>query len=161
MSKIAPCLWFDGVSELAARHYVAVVPDSRIDRIVHAPADNPSTAEGAVLLVEFTLAGQGFVALNGGPGNPHTDAISFQIYTDDQAETDRIWAALIADGGAEIACSWCRDRWGVRWQIVPRRMMQLLADPDPGRAARAFAAMSAMVKIDIAAIEAAAEGREA
>ncbi|MFN3472869.1 MAG: VOC family protein [Blastomonas sp.] len=158
MSKIAPCLWFDGVAELAARFYVSVVPDSRIDRIVHAPADSPSTTEGTVLMVEFTLAGQSFVGLNGGPGNPHTDAISFQIYTDDQAETDRIWNAMIADGGTEIACSWCRDRWGVRWQIVPRRMMQLLSDPDRARAARAFTAMSAMVKIDIAAIEAAADG---
>lgn len=158
MNKIAPCLWFDGVAELAARFYVSVVPDSRIDRIVHAPADSPSTAEGTVLMVEFTLAGQSFVGLNGGPGNPHTDAISFQIYTDDQAETDRIWNAMIADGGTEIACSWCRDRWGVRWQIVPRRMMQLLSDPDRDRAARAFTAMSAMVKIDIAAIEAAADG---
>lgn len=158
MNKIAPCLWFDGVAELAARFYVSVVPDSRIDRIVHAPADSPSTAEGTVLMVAFTLAGQSFVGLNGGPGNPHTDAISFQIYTDDQAETDRIWNAMIADGGAEIACSWCRDRWGVRWQIVPRRMMQLLSDPDRDRAARAFTAMSAMVKIDIAAIEAAADG---
>lgn len=161
MNKIAPCLWFDGVAELAARFYVSVVPDSRIDRIVHAPADSPSTAEGTVIMVEFTLAGQSFVGLNGGPGNPHTDAISFQIYTDDQPETDRIWNAMIADGGAEIACSWCRDRWGVRWQIVPRRMMQLLSDPDPDRAARAFTAMSAMVKIDIAAIEAAADGGDA
>ncbi|MGQ3177874.1 MAG: VOC family protein, partial [Blastomonas fulva] len=116
MSKIAPCLWFDGVSELAARHYVAVVPDSRIDRIVHAPADNPSTAEGAVLLVEFTLAGQGFVALNGGPGNPHTDAISFQIYTDDQTETDRIWAAMIADGfGGAQTRMWLPVRIGWRF----------------------------------------------
>lgn len=161
MNKIAPCLWFDGVADLAARFYVSVVPDSRIDRVVHAPTDNPSAAEGAVLLVEFTLAGQSFVGLNGGPGNPHTDAISFQIYTDDQAETDRIWEAMIADGGAEIACSWCRDRWGVRWQIVPKRMMQLLSDPDPDRAARAFTAMSAMVKIDIAAIEAAADDKAA
>lgn len=156
MNKIAPCLWFDGEAEMAARFYVSVVPDSRIDRIVHAPPQPPETGQGAVVLVEFTLAGQGFVALNGGPGNPHGDAISFQIYTDDQAETDRIWDDMIADGGAPIACSWCHDRWGVRWQIVPRRMMQLLSDPDPGRAGRAFQAMSAMVKIDIAAIEAAA-----
>lgn len=161
MSKIAPCLWYDGAAEEAARFYVSLLPDSRIDRLVRAPSDNPSCAEGQVILVEFTLAGQAFVGLNGGPGHPPTDATSFQIYTDDQAETDRIWEAITADGGAEVACSWCRDRWGHSWQIVPRRMMELLGDADPVRAKRAFDAMSAMVKIDIAAIEAAADGRTA
>lgn len=155
--KIAPCLWYDGAAEEAADFYVGLLPDSRIDRVVRAPSDNPSTAQGAVILVEFTLAGQAWVALNGGPGKPHGDAISFQIYTDDQAETDRLWDAIVGQGGAEIACSWCHDRWGVRWQIVPRRMMELLSDPDPARARAAFDAMSAMVKIDIAAIEAAAD----
>lgn len=158
MGKIAPCLWYDGAAEDAARFYVTLLPDSQVDKVVYAPSANPGTAEGTVMLVEFTLAGQGFVGLNGGPGKPHGDAVSFQIYTDDQAETDRIWEAIIADGGAEIACSWCHDRWGVRWQIVPRRMMTLLSDPDPDRSRRAFEAMSAMVKIDIAQIEAAADG---
>jgi predicted 3-demethylubiquinone-9 3-methyltransferase (glyoxalase superfamily) len=143
------------VTHARTRFYTGLLPDSRIYRMIRAPSDNPSTAEGAVLLVEFTLAGHAWVALNGGPGNPHTDAVSFQIYTDDQAETDRLWDALTSNGGAEIACSWCHDRWGVRWQIVPRRMMELLSDPDPARAKAAFDAMSAMVKIDIAAIEAA------
>lgn len=159
MTRIAPCLWFDGDAEDATDFYTNLLPDSRIDRLVRAPSANPSTGEGQVILVEFTFAGQAFVALNGGPGHPHSDAISFQIYTDDQAETDRLWDAITADGGAEVACSWCRDRWGISWQIVPRRMMELLSDPDPDRAKRAFAAMSAMVKIDIAAIEAAADGK--
>lgn len=157
MSKIAPCLWYDGAAREAAHFYAGLLPDSRIDRVVHAPSSNPSTDEGAILLVEFTLAGQAFVALNGGPGKPHGDAISFQIYTDDQAETDRVWDAIVGNGGAEIACSWCQDRWGVRWQIVPRRMMALLSDPDAARAKAAFDAMSAMIRIDIAAIEAAAD----
>lgn len=159
MTKIAPCLWFDGNAQEAATFYVGLLPGSRIDRLVHAPSPAPSVDEGQVILVEFTLAGQGYVGLNGGPGHPHTDAISFQIYTDDQAETDRLWDAITADGGVEVACSWCRDRWGVSWQIVPRRMMELLGDPHPQRAVRAFEAMSAMVKIDIAAIEAAADGK--
>lgn len=159
MTKIAPCLWYDGKAEEAATFYVSLLPDSRIDRLVHAPSTTPAIGAGQVLVVEFTLAGQSFVGLNGGPGHPPTDATSFQIYTDDQAETDRLWEAITADGGAEVACSWCRDRWGVSWQIVPRRMMELLGDP--ARAARAFEAMSAMVKIDIAAIEAAADGRTA
>lgn len=157
MSKIVPCLWYDGTAEEAACFYVTLLPDSRIDRLVRPPSSAPALDPGQVIVAEFTLAGQSFVAMNGGPGNPHTDAVSFQIYTGDQDETDRLWDAITGHGGTEIACSWCRDRWGVRWQIVPRRMMELIADPDPGRAKRAFDAMSAMVKIDIAAIEAAAE----
>lgn len=158
MQKIVPCLWFDGQAEEAARFYVSLLPDSRIDRLVRSPADTPSGPAGTVLLVEFTLAGQKYVGLNGGPGYPFTQAVSFQIMCADQAEVDRLWAALTADGGTPVACSWLTDRWGLSWQIVPVRMMELLNDPDPGRAKRAMEAMMTMVKLDIAALEKAANG---
>ncbi|MFV0624015.1 VOC family protein [Sphingomonas sp. ac-8] len=155
---IAACLWYDGRAADAARFYAATFPDSRITAVRRSPVDYPAGKADDVLTVEFTIRGMAFVALNGGPGHPHSDAASFQIFTEDQAETDRIWAALIADGGAEVACSWCRDRWGVSWQIVPRQLTDALADPDPAAAARAMQAMMGMVKIDIAAIEAARNG---
>lgn len=157
MSKIQPCLWYDGTAEEAANFYVSLLPDSRIDNVVKSPADTPSGPKGYVLLVEFTLAGQKFVGLNGGPQFPFTEAVSFQILTEDQAETDRLWNALTADGGQESECSWLKDRWGLSWQIVPKRLLELLADKDPGRAQRAMEAMMQMRKIDIATVERAAD----
>lgn len=158
MSKITPYLWFDGAAEEAARFYVTLLPDSRVDRIVRAPSDNPSTPEDQVLLVEFTLAGMTFAAMNGGPLFRFTEAVSFQIETEDQAETDRLSDALIADGGAQSDCGWLKDRWGLSWQITPKRLMELVASPDREVAKRAFDAMMRMQRIDIAAIEKAAAG---
>lgn len=155
--KIVPCLWFDGAAEEAARSYTSLLPDSRIDKVVHAPAAYSAGETGAVLVVEFTLAGMRYIALNAGPQARFNDAVSFQIHTEDQAETDRLWEAITADGGIERDCSWCEDRWGLRWQIVPRRLGELMADPDRDRAARAMQAMMTMRKIDIAALEAAVE----
>ncbi len=157
MQKIVPCLWFHGDAEEAARFYVSLLSDSHIDRILKSPADTPSGPAGTVLTVEFTLAGMKYMGLNGGPQFPFTEAISFQIYCEDQAEVDRLWNA-IADGGSEVACGWIKDRWGLSWQIVPTRMIELLNDQDPDRARRAQEAMMKMVKIDIAEVERAANG---
>lgn len=151
MDKISTWLWCDGTAEEQAAFYTGLFADSAIVAVVRSPADNPGTAAGAVLTVEFTLAGRSFVGLNGGPGNPYTDAISLQVQCDDQAEVDLYWNAILAAGGSEVACGWITDRWGLRWQIVPRRMMQLLSDPAHGR--RAMEAMMTMRKIDIDAIE--------
>ena len=156
-SKVVPCLWYDGDAEEAANFYVTLLPDSRVDNVVRSPADNPSGRQGDVLVVEFTLAGQQYVGLNGGPLFRFTEAVSFQIHTDDQAETDRLWNALTADGGEESMCGWVKDRWGLSWQVSPRRLLELIADPDRGRAKRAMEAMLEMRKIDIAAIERAAD----
>ena len=156
--KITPMLWYDGDAEEAANFYVGLLPDSRVDRVVRSPADNPSMKEGGVLLVEFTLAGQKFAGLNGGPQFRFTEAISLMIETESQAETDRLWEALTANGGQESDCGWLKDRWGLSWQIAPKRLLELLDDPDPGRARRAMQAMLQMRKIDIAALERAAEG---
>jgi predicted 3-demethylubiquinone-9 3-methyltransferase (glyoxalase superfamily) len=153
MSRITPCLWYDGQAEEAANFYVSLLPDSRIDRVMRSPADNPSTPEGAVLTVEFTLAGQTYVALNGGPLFHFTEAVSFMIACDDQQEVDRLWDALTADGGSPSQCGWLKDRFGMSWQIVPRRLMELMNSPDPDRARRVMQAMMEMGKIDIAAIE--------
>jgi len=154
--KITPVLWFDMKAEEAANFYVSLLPDSRIDRIDRAPADNPSTPEGQVIVVEFTLAGQKYAGLNGGPQFKPNEAVSFQVATDDQEETDRLWNAIVDNGGQESACGWCKDKWGFSWQITPRRLMELFADEDRDRARRAFEAMMTMRKIDIAALEAAA-----
>ena len=156
-SKITPCLWFNGDAEEAAAFYVTLLPDSRIDRIVRSPTETPSGPEGSVLVVEFTLAGQSYLGLNGGPEFRFTEAVSLQILTDDQAETDRLWDALTANGGEESMCGWCKDRWGLSWQVTPRRLMELNTDPDPGRARRSMQAMIGMRKIDIAALERAAD----
>jgi len=153
MSRITPCLWYDGQAEEAANFYVSLLPDSRIDRVMRSPADNPSTPEGAVLTVEFTLAGQTYVALNGGPLFHFTEAVSFMIACDDQQEVDRLWDALTADGGSPSQCGWLKDRFGMSWQIVPRRLMELMNSPDLDRARRVMQAMMEMGKIDIAAIE--------
>jgi predicted 3-demethylubiquinone-9 3-methyltransferase (glyoxalase superfamily) len=157
-SKITPCLWYDGTAEEAATYYVGLLPDSRIDNIVRAPSDNPSNVEGAVMVVEFTLAGTPYIGLNGGPQFPFTEAVSFQILTDDQAETDRLSDALIAGGGSQGNCGWLKDRWGLSWQVTPRRLLELLSSSDPDTARRASQAMMTMYRIDIAAIEAAARG---
>ena len=158
MSKIQPCLWYDGDAEEAAAFYVGLLPDSRIERVVKAPADTPSGPEGSVLVVEFTLAGQRYIALNGGPLFRFTEAVSFQILTEDQEETDRLWEALTANGGEESQCGWVKDRWGLSWQITPKRLLELNFDSDPDRARRSMQAMMTMRKIDIAALERAADG---
>ncbi|WCT73360.1 VOC family protein [Sphingomonas naphthae] len=158
MPAITPCLWFDGNAEDAAKFYQTVFADMTIDNIVRAPSDNPSMAEGAVLVVEFTIAGQKFVGLNGGPQFRFTEAVSFQIDCDGQAEVDRYYDALSAVPEAE-QCGWIKDRFGLSWQIVPRTLMRLLSDPDPDRARRASLAMMEMKRLDIAALERAAEGR--
>jgi predicted 3-demethylubiquinone-9 3-methyltransferase (glyoxalase superfamily) len=157
--KIAPCLWYDlGQARPAAEFYVSLgLPDSRIDAVHNSPADNPSSLQGHELMVEFTLAGRAFLGLNGGSQFPQTEAVSFQVYTDDQAETDRLWNAIVGNGGQESQCGWCRDRWGVNWQITPRRLMDAYKDPDPARVRAAFEAMMTMKKIDIAAIDAAVD----
>jgi len=158
MQKITPFLWFDGQAEQAARYYVSLFPDSRIDRVTRSPADTPSGPAGMVLTVEFTLSGTRFVGLNGGPQFPFTEAVSFQIACADQAEVDRLWAALGA-GGSEGQCGWLKDRWGLSWQVVPTRLHTLLADPDPDRSRRALEAMLKMTRIDIAELERAADNR--
>jgi predicted 3-demethylubiquinone-9 3-methyltransferase (glyoxalase superfamily) len=157
--KITPCIWYDhGQARAAAEFYVSLgLPDSRIESTIDSPTDNPSTEAGAELVVEFTLAGRSFMGLNGGPMFPQSEAISFQIYTDDQAETDRLWDAIVGNGGAESQCGWCKDRWGVNWQITPKRLMAFYSDPNPARIKAAFGAMMTMKKIDIAALEAAAD----
>lgn len=158
MSKIAPCLWYGHDAEDAAKLYVSLLPNSRIDKVQRSPADNPSAREGEVLVVQFTLAGQAFVGLNGGKPAQYTNALSLMIETEDQAETDKLWEGLLAGGGAERQCGWLCDRWGVNWQVTPKRLLQLMADPDPGVARRVAQAMFQMIKIDIAALEAAAAG---
>ena len=157
MTRLTTCLWYDGQAEDAAQHYVSLLPDSRINRIVRSPADTPSGPTGMVLVVEFTLCGAPFIALNGGPQYRFTEAVSFQIPCADQTEVDRLWTAL-SDGGSEGRCGWLKDRWGVSWQVVPVRLQQLLADPDQGRSRRAMQAMLTMKKIVIADLERAAEG---
>lgn len=157
MQKVTPFLSFDGHAEEAARFYVSLLPNSQIDRVTRSPMDTQGGAAGSVLMVEFTLAGTKYMALNT-PGFTFTEAVSFLIACEDQAETDRLWAALTADGGSEVCCGWLKDRWGVFWQITPTRLMELIADPDPERARRAFDAMTKMIKIDIAEVERAAAG---
>lgn len=156
MDPITPCLWFDGNAEEAAEFYVGLFPDSRIDVVTSAPADYPSGKAGDVLVIYFTLAGRSFMALNGGPGFPFTQAVSLSIDCADQAEVDRFWQALSAHPEAE-ACGWVRDRFGLSWQIIPRMLPRLLADPDRALARRAMEAMMDMKKIDLAALEAAAK----
>ena len=155
--KIAPCLWFDGQAEEAASFYVSLLPDSHVDAVHRAAADFPSGKRGDVLTVEFTLGGRQFVGLNGGPHFKFNEAVSFQIYCDDQRECDRLTAALSAAPEAE-QCGWVKDRFGLSWQIVPRRLLELMTDPDAGRARRAMEAMMTMKRIDIAAVERAAAG---
>ncbi|MAL57312.1 MULTISPECIES: VOC family protein [Brevundimonas] len=151
--KIVPCLWFDGEAEAATAFYVSLLPDSRITAVNRSPVDTPSGPAGSVLTVQFVLAGREYLALNGGPNFRFTEAVSFMVMTEDQAETDRLWDALTADGGRENACGWLKDRWGLSWQITPRRLVELTTDPDPARAKAAMQAMMEMIKIDVAALE--------
>jgi len=158
MSNITPCLWFDGNAEEAAALYTSLFPDSRIDGVNRSPADNPSTAKGAVLTVDFTLAGRRFIGLNGGPEFPFTEAVSFSIDCEDQAEVDRYWDALIEGGGSPSVCGWLKDRFGVSWQVIPRLLPELLSDADREGAARTMEAMLQMTKIDVAKLREAYEG---
>lgn len=155
MSKISPCLWFAHDAEAAANFYVSLLPDSRIDRVQRSPIDTPSGKAGDVLVVAFTLAGQSFIGLNGGQAMPYSNAASFTINCEDQAEVDRVWDALIADGGKPQQCGWLNDRWGVPWQIVPNGFTEMLADSNGEGAKRAMQAMMGMVKLDIAALKSA------
>ena len=159
--KMAICLWFDGDAEEAARFYAQTFPDSEVKAVNRSPADYPSGKAGDVLTVEFTVLGQAFVGLNGGPIFKPNEAVSFQVFTEDQEETDRYWNAIVDNGGEESECSWCKDRWGFSWQIVPRVLIEAISSPDAAKAKRAFEAMLTMRKIDVARIEAAIEGTPA
>ncbi|MEA3190161.1 MAG: hypothetical protein QOD77_743 [Thermoplasmata archaeon] len=158
LDAITPCLWFDGQAEEAARFYVSVFPDSSLDRVVPSPSDYPAGKKGDTVVVDFTLMGRKFMALNGGPYFRLNEAVSFVVPCKDQAEVDRYWKALSAVPEAE-QCGWLKDKFGASWQIVPNRMFELLMDPDPKRAARAYQAMMDMKKLDVAALERAANGR--
>lgn len=157
MAKNTICLWFDKDAEKAARFYAETFPDSAIGAIVRAPGDYPDGKKGEVLVVEFTVAGVACVGLNGGPMFKHNESFSFQISTEDQAETDRYWDAIVGNGGQESECGWCKDKWGLSWQITPRVLMDAMK-AGGGEAKRAFDAMMKMKKIDVAAIEAARRG---
>jgi 2-polyprenyl-6-hydroxyphenyl methylase/3-demethylubiquinone-9 3-methyltransferase len=157
-AKNTICLWYDKDAEEAARFYARTFPDSSVTGVHRAPGDFPGGKKGDVLTVEFTVLGIPCLGLNGGPAFRHTEAFSFQVATDDQAETDRYWNAIVGNGGAESACGWCRDRWGLSWQITPVALTQGITDPDPAVAQRVFEAMMTMGKIDVAKIEAARRG---
>lgn len=157
ISKNTICLWFDKDAEQAAQFYAATFPDSEVGSVFHAPSDFPSGKKGDVLTVEFTVCGIPCIGLNGGPTFKQSEAFSFQIATDDQAETDRYWNAVVDNGGQESACGWCKDRWGVSWQITPRTLTEALA-AGGAEAERAFNAMLTMQKIDVATIDAARRG---
>ncbi|WP_454695125.1 VOC family protein [Achromobacter aegrifaciens] len=157
-SKNTICLWYDQNALEAAQFYAKTFPDSAVGKILRAPGDYPSGKQGDVLTVEFTVAGIPCVGLNGGPAFKHSEAFSFQIATEDQAETDRLWNAIIDNGGQASDCGWCRDKWGLSWQITPRMLIEAISDPDAAVAKRAFDAMMTMSKIDIATIEAARRG---
>jgi predicted 3-demethylubiquinone-9 3-methyltransferase (glyoxalase superfamily) len=160
VAKLQPCLWFDGNAEEAARFYASTFPDTRIDDVWHAPTDYPAGKQGDVLTVEMTILGLPFVLLNGGPEFTFDEAVSFQVATDDQAETDRYWKAIVDNGGQESACGWCKDRFGLSWQITPRRLTELMAGGGES-AVRAFEAMMHMRKIDIATLDRAVDGTRA
>lgn len=157
MAKNTICLWYDKDAEAAARFYADTFPDSAVIAVHRAPADFPSGKKGDVLTVEFTVAGMPCIGLNGGTAFTHSEAFSFQIATEDQVETDRYWNAIVSNGGQESECGWCRDKWGISWQITPRVLTEAMAAGGPA-AERAFAAMLTMKKIDVAAIEAARKG---
>ena len=157
-SKNTICLWYDGTALDAATFYAKTFPDSAVGAVYHAPGDFPSGKKGDVLTVEFTVMGIACLGLNGGSAFKHSEAFSFQVATDDQAETDRLWNAIVGNGGQESACGWCKDKWGLSWQITPRALTDGMADPDPAVNKRVFDAMMKMRKIDVAAIEAARRG---
>ena len=158
MSKVTPCLLFDGNAEEAANFYVSLLPGSHVETVMRSPADNPSTPAGAVLVVDFTLAGQRFTALNGGPDFAFTEAVSFVIDCEDQAEVDRLWDALIAGGGSPSQCGWLKDRYGLSWQVIPRQLGEILGSPDAEGSRRAMEAMLKMTKIDVAELRRAFAG---
>lgn len=159
VTKNSVCLWYDRDAEEAARFYAKTFPDSSVGAIHRAPGDFPSGKKGDVLLVEFTVMGIPCIGLNGGPEFKHNESFSFQVATVDQAETDRYWNTIVDNGGEESACGWCKDKWGLSWQITPRVLMEAIADPDRAAARRVWDAMMSMGKIDIAAIEAARRRR--
>jgi len=152
------CLWYDGAALEAATFYAKTFPDSKVGAIMRAPGDYPDGKQGDILTVEFTVAGIPCMGLNGGPLFKHNESFSFVIATDDQAETDRLWNAIVSNGGQESECGWCKDRWGLSWQIAPRVLLEAVSGPDRAAAKRAFDAMMTMKKIDIAKIEAARQG---
>jgi len=158
MSKIAPCLWFDGKAEEAARFYVSLLPDSRIDAVLPYTVETPGGKPGDVMLVEFTLAGSPYLALNGGPNFQFTPAMSLFLNCADQAEVDRLWNTLL-EGGTPMACGWITDRYGISWQIVPEAMTRMIKDKDPAKVRRVMEAMMTMVKLDLATLEKAYEGK--
>jgi predicted 3-demethylubiquinone-9 3-methyltransferase (glyoxalase superfamily) len=160
-NKLTTCLWFDGKAREAAEFYASIFPDTHVGPAMAAATDYPDGKQGDELTVEFTLLGQSFVGLNGGPHFQPNEAVSFQVFTDDQAETDRYWNAIVGNGGEESACGWCKDKWGFSWQITPRVLLEANSSPDKTAAKRAFEAMMTMGKIDIARIEAALNGEEA
>jgi len=157
-NKNTLCLWYDGTALDAATFYAQTFPDSAVNAVHHAPGDFPSGRQGDVLTVDFTVVGIPCIGLNGGPAFKHSEAFSFQIATEDQAETDRLWNAIVGNGGEESACGWCRDKWGLSWQITPRVLTEAVTSKDPAVAKRAFEAMMTMRKIDVAAIEAVVRG---
>jgi 2-polyprenyl-6-hydroxyphenyl methylase/3-demethylubiquinone-9 3-methyltransferase len=157
-SKNTICIWYEGGAVDAANFYAKTFPDSTVGAVMRAPGDYPDGKQGDVLTVDFTVAGIPCLGLNGGPQFKQSEAFSFQIATDDQAETDRLWNAIVNNGGQESACGWCKDKWGLSWQITPRALAAAITDPDRAAAKRAFDAMMTMRKIDIAAIEAARRG---
>jgi len=157
-AKNTICLWYDGDAEEAAQFYAKTFPDSSVDAVYLAPGDYPSGKKGDVLTVEFTVLGITCIGLNGGPTFKHSEAFSFQVATEDQEETDRYWNAIVNNGGEESECGWCRDKWGLSWQITPIALIQAIANPDPLAAKRAFEAMMQMQKIDVAVIERAVKG---
>ena len=157
-SKNTICLWYDGTALEAATFYAETFPDSAVGAVHRAPGDYPSGNQGDVLTVEFTVMGIPCLGLNGGPVFKHSEAFSFQVATDDQAETDRLWSAIVDNGGQESECGWCKDKWGLSWQITPRVLTAAYTSPDRAAAKRAFDAMMGMRKIDIATIEAALKG---
>ncbi len=158
ISKNTICLWYDGTAEEAAHFYAKTLPDSSVGAVMHAPGDYPDGKQGDVLTVHFTVCGIPCLGLNGGSAFKHNEAFSFQIATDDQTETDRLWSAIVGNGGQESECGWCKDKWGLNWQITPRALTDAIIDPDRAAAKRAFDAMMTMKKIDIAKIEAARRG---
>jgi 2-polyprenyl-6-hydroxyphenyl methylase/3-demethylubiquinone-9 3-methyltransferase len=159
--KALVCLWYESDAENAARFYAGTFPDSSVGKVHRSPSDNPSAKEGEPLTVDFTVMGIPCLGLNGGPHFKQSEAFSFQVVTEDQEETDRYWNAIVGNGGQESMCGWCKDKWGVSWQITPRFLIENMDQPDRARAKRVFEAMMTMRKIDIAALKAAAEGAPA
>ena len=158
VSKNTICLWFNGTAQDAAEFYANTFPDSAVKAVHRAPGDYPAGKQGDILTVEFTVMGIPCLGLNGGPVFQHSEAFSFQVATDDQEETDRLWNAIVSNGGQESECGWCKDKWGLSWQITPRVLTEAIANPNPAVAKRAFDAMMTMRKIDVARIEAAVRG---